>query len=138
MSSASLDTLIHCTVVSPEAALFDGKVEHFVAPGWDGELGIFKQHAPMVARLGVGVVRLHRGGDDVEKLAIRGGLLQIESDKAKLLVSHAIHGDDVDPVALKTELEDVLQELKSPSTSERFKELLTQRRWLEIQLSMTA
>jgi len=50
--------------------LFEGAAEHVVVPGWDGEIGIYPLHAPLVARLGVGVVRLHRSETDVESFAV--------------------------------------------------------------------
>lgn len=127
---------IHCTVVSPEAALFEGRVEHFVAPGWNGEIGVYRLHAPLVARLGVGVVRLHDSNGKVEKLAVRGGIMQVKDDEAQLLVTEAVRGRDSDPGKLRAELEDVKQKLQSPPSDEVYRELLTQRRWLEIQLAM--
>jgi len=127
---------IHCTVVSPEAALFEGQVEHFVAPGWNGEIGVYHLHAALVARLGVGVVRLHSSDGAVEKIAVRGGILQVKDDVAQLLVTEAIRGPECDPPTIRTELEAVIESLRSPSSDDSFQELLTQRRWLEIQLVM--
>lgn len=127
---------IHCTVVSPEAALFEGDVEHFVAPGWDGEIGVYRLHAPLVARLGVGVVRLHASGGAVEKLAVRGGILQVKDDEAQLLVTEAVRGADSDAAAIREELTSIVEQLQNPSSDEAFKELLIQRRWLETQLAM--
>ncbi len=127
---------ILCTVVSPEASLFEGQVEHFVAPGWNGEIGVYHLHAPLVARLGVGVVRLHSSGGAVEKIAVRGGILQVKDDEAQLLVTEAIRGPESDQATIRTELEAVIESLRSPSSDDSFQELLTQRRWLETQLLM--
>jgi ATP synthase F1 epsilon subunit len=129
---------IHCTVVSPETALFEGDVEHFVVPGWDGEIGVYRRHAPLVARLGVGVVRLHDARGAVQKIAVRGGILQVKDDAAQLLVTEAVRGRDSDAVALADELEGVIARLQSPPSDEAYRDLLVHRRWLEIQLSMSA
>lgn len=129
---------IHCTVVSPETALFEGDVEHFVVPGWNGEIGVFRRHAPLVARLGVGVVRLHDAHGGVQKIAVRGGIMQVKDDVAQLLVTEAVRGRDSDAGALRGALEDVITRLQSPQSDGIYRELLVQRRWLEIQLSMSA
>lgn len=127
---------VRVRVVSPERSLYDGEVEHFVAPGYDGELGIWARHAPLVARLGVGVVRLHDTSGDVEKFAVRGGILMVDADEATLLVSQAVGTADAPLADLESQLENVVTELRSAPTDERFKELLTERRWLETRIAM--
>ena len=61
-------------LVSPAKPLFRGEAAAVVAEAFDGEMGFLPGHAPLVALLGTGVVRLRApsgGGADV--YAIRGG-----------------------------------------------------------------
>lgn len=130
---------IQCTVVSPERPLFEGRCERFVVPGSDGELGILPRHAPLIAKLGEGVVRLHLGPDEggaVEKLAIRGGFLQVRKDVATLLVTDAVAAPDVSAEELRRELEQTIAELQHPPSDEAFRELLRRRRWIDARLSL--
>jgi F-type H+-transporting ATPase subunit epsilon len=122
---------ISCRVVSPERPLFEGEVEHFVAPGSAGEIGVYTRHAPLIARLGPGIVRLHQADGNVEKLAVRSGFLQVRDDAATLLVSRAARPEDVDVAAAQKELAEVVEELQHPGTTERFEELLDRRLWLQ-------
>ena len=121
---------ITCRVVSPERPLFEGEVERLVAPGALGELGIWPLHAPLISRLAPGVVRLHSAGG-VEKMAVRGGFIQVLNDDVTMLVTRAIRSSDVDPEATKKELADVKAELQHPASDERYQELLDRRQWLE-------
>ena len=53
--------MLKVSVISPEAALFQGETESVVAPAYDGEVGILTGHAPLMALLGDGQLRLGGG-----------------------------------------------------------------------------
>ena len=128
---------IRCTVVSPERSLFDGGVDHLVAPGVAGELGIYPRHAPLIGALGPGVVRLTSGGN-VERYAIRGGFVHVKKDVVTLLVTDAMKPSDVDASKLEAETQAVLEALQHPRSAEEFDELLVQRRWCEVRRACLA
>ena len=46
--------MLHVSVISPEAMLFEGDAQSVVATAFDGEVGILTGHAPMVTLLGNG------------------------------------------------------------------------------------
>jgi len=120
---------ITCRVVSPERPLFDGEVERLVAPGTVGELGIYPRHAPLIAKLGPGVVRLHTA-DGVQRMAVRDGFMQVRNDDVIVLVTKAVRPEDVERAEVEKALEIVLAELRHPESEERFVELLDRRLWL--------
>ena len=127
---------IQCTVVSPERPLFDGEATRLVAPGWDGEIGVYPAHAPLVAKLGAGVMRLHRDDGGVTTFATRGGFMRVSNDTVTLLVQEAVKPEDIDERQAKQELEEVIAMLQHPSSEEEFEELLWRRRWLSVCLSL--
>ena len=45
------------TVISPEAAVYDGEAEAVTAPAFDGEIGILPNHAALMTTLGRGTLR---------------------------------------------------------------------------------
>ena len=55
---------MHVTVISPEAAVFDGEADSVVAPAFDGDVGILPNHAPLMTVLGTGVLTVKAGGVD--------------------------------------------------------------------------
>jgi F-type H+-transporting ATPase subunit epsilon len=126
-----------CTIVSPEETLYDGDASHVVAPGVRGEIGVYPRHAPLIARLMPGVLRVHVPmGDLVLKFATRGGFLEVAHDHVTVLVTKAVGPRYVDKPAVEDELADVISQLKNPSTDEHFGELLERRRWLETCLAV--
>jgi F-type H+-transporting ATPase subunit epsilon len=129
------DLAIHCTVVSPERPLFEGTVDRLVVPGSEGEMGIYPRHAPLIGSLGPGVVRLHQGAT-TEQFAIRGGFVHVKKDVVTLLVTDAVKSADIDRMKLESEQASVLEALRHPRSAEEYAELLTQRRWCEVRLTL--
>jgi F-type H+-transporting ATPase subunit epsilon len=79
-----------CRVVTPDKTYFEGQAEHVVVPAWDGEMAIYQRHAPMIARLGHGVLRVHpAGGGNVLKIALYGGFLKVQDEHVTVLASGA-------------------------------------------------
>jgi len=80
--------VLHVSVISPERTLFEGEVDSVVAPAFDGEVGILRNHAAMMTLLGHGVLRL---GPDVggKRFQIQGGFLQVADNKVRVVTEHA-------------------------------------------------
>jgi F-type H+-transporting ATPase subunit epsilon len=127
-------------IVSPERPLFRGAADAVVAESHDGEVGILPGHAPMVALLGTGIVRVRTtaGGSKGEGFAIRGGFLQVLAGKVTLLVTQAARREDVDPAKAKAALAKAIEALAHPKSDEEFARLLDERRWWETQLQLSA
>lgn len=79
---------LRVVVISPEAVVYEGEADGVVAPAWDGEIGILRGHAPLMALLGSGHLRVNRGGTS-EHFQVRGGFLQVADDVVTVLSEHA-------------------------------------------------
>ena len=79
------------TVISPEAAVFDGEADSVVAPAFDGEIGILANHAPLMTVLGTGVLTVKAGGS-VRRFRVQGGFLQVVKNSVRVLAEH-VHGE---------------------------------------------
>ena len=75
-------------VISPERTLFEGTADSVIAPAWDGELGILRGHAPLMALLGSGNLRV-RQGNDTETFHVEGGFLQVVDNVVTVLSEKA-------------------------------------------------
>jgi len=82
---------MHVTVISPEAAIFDGEADSVIAPAYDGQVGILPQHAPFMTLLGEGTL-LVRSGASSHRFAVRGGFLQAVHDNVRIVAEH-VKGD---------------------------------------------
>ena len=79
--------MLKVSVISPEAVLFEGETDSVVAPAYDGEVGILTGHAPMMALLGNGQLRLGTGGG--RHLNVSGGFLQVLNNDVRVVTEKA-------------------------------------------------
>ena len=76
--------MLHVSVISPEASLYEGDATSVVAPAFDGEVGILTGHAPMMTLLGKGELRVE-GGGAARKFTIEGGFLQVVNNHVRVV-----------------------------------------------------
>lgn len=82
-------------IVTPERLAYSDEVDEVVAPGSQGELGILPHHAPLLTTLGLGELRIRKGGAE-ESFAIVGGFLQVRPDRAVVMAETADMAADID------------------------------------------
>ena len=79
---------LHVTVLSPERTVYEGTADSVVAPAFNGHLGILRGHAPLMALLGEGDLRITSHGRDL-RFHVSGGFLQVAHDEVTVLSEHA-------------------------------------------------
>ncbi|MGZ8437604.1 MAG: F0F1 ATP synthase subunit epsilon [Candidatus Limnocylindrales bacterium] len=82
-------------IVTPERLAYSDEVDAVNLPGSEGELGVLPHHAPLVSMLGVGELRIRKGGTE-ESFAIVGGFLQVRPDKVVVMAETADMASDID------------------------------------------
>ncbi|HEU4569431.1 MAG TPA: ATP synthase F1 subunit epsilon [Gemmatimonadales bacterium] len=75
---------MHVTVISPEAAIFDGEAESVTAPAFDGSVGVLPRHAPLMTLLGQGELAV-RQGSSLRRFQVSGGFLQVVHDRVRVV-----------------------------------------------------
>jgi F-type H+-transporting ATPase subunit epsilon len=82
-------------IVTPERMAYSDMVDSVVLPGSQGELGVLPHHAPLVSTLGLGELRIRKGGQE-ESFAIVGGFLQVRPDKVVVMAETADLAGEID------------------------------------------
>jgi F-type H+-transporting ATPase subunit epsilon len=80
--------MLKVSVISPEAVLFEGEADSVVAPAYDGEVGILTGHAPLMALLGNGELRLGSRGSG-RRFTVSGGFLQVLNNDVRVVTEKA-------------------------------------------------
>ena len=88
-------------VVTPERILYRDEIQFMVAPGIEGELGIMKNHAPLVAALNIGVLRYQTSTGVDKRMAISGGFMEVIDNGTRVLAETAEHGNEIDVLRAK-------------------------------------
>jgi F-type H+-transporting ATPase subunit epsilon len=106
---------LHVEIVTAERELYNGEAEIVDAPGAEGQMGILPEHAPLLALLGVGPLKVRlRGAEDI--IFISGGFLEVSNDRVTVLADTAEHSDEIDQAraeAARRRAEEHLAEAKS-------------------------
>jgi F-type H+-transporting ATPase subunit epsilon len=82
-------------IVTPERLAYSDEVDSVVLPGSEGEMGVLPHHAPLVSTLGVGELRIRKGGVE-ESFAIVGGFVQVRPDRVVVMAETADMASEID------------------------------------------
>ena len=83
-------------IVDPDGPVFEGDVAMVVVPAARGELGILPRHAPLVAQLTVGEIRVQTLDNTWITLAVAEGFVKVQHDKVIVLADAAEMADEID------------------------------------------
>ena len=76
------------SVISPDRKLFEGPAKFVVVPGHDGEIGILHDHAPLMALLGEGALRVETEAGTL-RFRVSGGFVQVLDNEVSVLSAKA-------------------------------------------------
>ena len=83
------------SVVTPEGAAYEGEAEMLIVPGDAGEIGVLARHAPLVAMLRAGEIRVKASGE-WQTFAAGPGYFKVQQDRALVLVDDAVRAEEID------------------------------------------
>ena len=93
------------SLVTPEGAAYEGEAEMLVVPGAAGEIGVLPRHAPLVAMLKAGEIRV-KTRDDWLTFAAGPGYFKVQQDRALVLVDDAVRAEEIDVEQARREVEE--------------------------------
>ena len=93
------------SLVTPEGAAYEGEAEMLIVPGVSGEIGVLARHAPLVAMLKAGEIRIKSGGD-WQAFAAGPGYFKVQQDRALVLVDDAVRAEEIDVEQARREVEE--------------------------------
>jgi F-type H+-transporting ATPase subunit epsilon len=87
---------LHVDIVSAEAEIFSGTATMVFAPAEMGEVGIAPRHAPLLARLKPGEIRVQTQEGEELSFFVSGGMLEVQPHIVTVLSDTAIRASDLD------------------------------------------
>jgi F-type H+-transporting ATPase subunit epsilon len=72
-------------IVTPNELYFEGEVEHVMAPGYNGYLGILQNHAPFVTPVTKGNLTYREAGGKNTTVQVEGGFLEVLKNRVLVL-----------------------------------------------------
>lgn len=71
-------------IIKPDKLIFEGEIQLAQFPGIDGSFGVLNSHAPMIAALGEGKIRVENEGKS-SFFDIKGGVVEIKDNHILVL-----------------------------------------------------
>lgn len=91
-------------IITPEGMAFQGEVDEVTIPGTEGEFGVLKGHAPMLASVGIGTLSIAKDRTRIY-YAVNTGYAKVSPTRLTLLLETAERSDQID----RTRAEKALQ-----------------------------
>lgn len=91
------------SLVSPERELFSGEVDQVDIPGTEGNMGILPDHAPLMAAIRTGAIKVY-DGSDVTEYFIQGGFADVTPEGLTVLAERAMPMAEISKELLATEI----------------------------------
>ncbi len=71
-------------IITPEKNIFTGEADLVQLPGTDGLFEILNNHAPMIAALGAGKVKI-KNNNELNYIEIKGGMVEVLNNRILVL-----------------------------------------------------
>ncbi len=104
-------------IVTPDRKFFEDEVEMIIVRGTEGDLGIYKNHSPLVTSLAIGRIKIKQNGKFVEA-AIAGGYIEVDREKSTIVTDSAEWPEEIDVERAKEAKKRAEERLKHKSKSE--------------------
>jgi F-type H+-transporting ATPase subunit epsilon len=107
-------------LVTPERTLFDAAADAVELPAKNGYMEVLYGHAPLLAELGAGDVRVHGGsGSGGEQIYnVSWGFVEVLPDRVTILANDALKPEEIDRQRAQLQLDRGLQMWKDAGDSE--------------------
>jgi F-type H+-transporting ATPase subunit epsilon len=79
---------ITCSLITPEQEVFEKEATYINLPAHDGQMGFMANRAPLLVKLGSGLLTVTGSGGDT-KVQISGGFAQMKGNKLAILTDQA-------------------------------------------------
>ena len=93
-------------IITPDRIVWNGMAEELIIPTSTGQIGILKDHAPLLTALDIGVMKL-KSETGWTSIVLMEGFAEVEENKVTILCNGAEEGSSIDAKTAQEELEKV-------------------------------
>ncbi|WP_193607494.1 F0F1 ATP synthase subunit epsilon [Nocardioides lijunqiniae] len=104
--AASEGDALQVELVAADRTVWSGQATMVIARTVEGDVGVLKDHAPLLSLLTDAVVEISAEEGDVVVAAVDGGFLSVANNRVSILSERAILATDIDVSAAQSELEE--------------------------------
>ena len=91
-------------VITPIKKILEKEVEMIILRTTEGDMGVLANHAPFVAELAIGEMKIKSSGEEVAYF-VSGGFIDISREQTTILADEAIEAKEIDVERAKQDAE---------------------------------
>ena len=107
---------LQVSILTPERPFWSGQAEEIILPTETGEMGVLKNHAPILTGLDVGAM-LIRKKDEWSSYAIMGGFALVKQNQVTILANEAQSSESIDAEEAKNTFETAKKQFRKSRRS---------------------
>jgi F-type H+-transporting ATPase subunit epsilon len=108
---------LFCRLITPQKVIYDGEADLVVVRIADGDIGIMRDHAPIVSTVEPREVRITQD-DEKYVFATSDGFFKMSENLVQILVEEAMPPDEIDVEEAESRVEQAENELSEVSEEE--------------------
>lgn len=99
-------------VLTPDRNFFAGEIEELIVETPNGQMGVLKDHIPMVVAVAIGPIKIKKDGEWLEAV-LSEGFMEVKHDKTIILCDSAEWPNEIDINRAKAARERARERLES-------------------------
>lgn len=108
-------------IVDSESRIYVGDAEYLVVSAFDGEIGIYPHHAPLISKLKSGLLRIKLPNEiDPKIFAISGGFIEVCDNNVIVMIDRLERTEELDESRLIEQKRIALEGIKHTETTNTF------------------
>jgi len=114
-------------IVNPEKSFLSKEnVSEVVVPAYEGEMGILKDHIPIISFLKPGIIKVISGSEE-HNFYVEDGIVEFKDNTLSILTSYILNLKDIEKNKLQELLKNAEEESNKPEISDQLKYLADQK-----------
>jgi len=91
-------------LITPSTTIYSDDVSSIIVPGSEGDIGLLKNHTPIICSLRSGLVIIYKEKKCFKKIFVNDGILEFSENDAIILAEYATDIDTVEVSEIKSNI----------------------------------
>ena len=114
-------------IVNPEKSFYsDEKVLEVVVPAFEGEMGILKDHIPVISLMKPGIIKITKSGEK-SSFYVEDGIVEFKDNSLSILTSSIVDIKRMDRSIVEQNLKDAEKQLQNSNLNDQSRFLIDQK-----------
>ena len=118
-----MSEIFNVEIITPDKLLFKSDTTEVVIPSFEGEMGILKDHIPLITFLRPGIINI-KDSNDEKKYYIEEGIVEFANNNLLILTSNSKALKDLNDDFINNEIQDTEKKLDDAEIDDKEKYLL--------------